>query len=69
MVIKIDEALIPRLSVVYLGFEYRRVQKHERRGLVVCCDVRGRMLGTCSFADRETCHNAVHATYDCEFTR
>ena len=69
VVIKRGEALIPHLSVVYLGFEYCRVQKPERRGLAVCCDVRGRMLGTCSFADLEICHNAVHATYDCEFTR
>ena len=69
VVIKRGEALIPRLSVVYLGFECRRVQKPERRLLAVCCHVRGRMLGTCSLADRETCRNAVHATDECEFTR
>ena len=35
VVIKRGEALNPRLTVVHLGFEYRRAHKAERRGFTV----------------------------------
>ena len=70
VVIKRGEALNPRVIVTYLGFEYRSVHDGVRRGFSeTYCQVRGRMPGHCSTAERKGSDDAFDGTDELESAR
>ena len=71
VVIKRGEALNTRVPVVYLGFEHRSVHEGERNRIhsETYRQVRGRMLGHCSTAERKGSDDTFDGTKQHESTR